>query len=168
MYREVQVSPHNQQQPLKIHTASWATVTESCIDSLPVLTTQCWWLMSTAPKFVVLTHLLRCPGQHLHERPRLIQPSHVHAEKHHKQWMLHSLKHGGQQGIGWNSRRISHPLYCTFTLTQNKPSGFIFYFLHFFFPWGKALFWEPQCENSSKMRLRVQYLTGEKEVQARK
>lgn len=105
-------------------------VTESSTDFAFLSIT---WIDAHYDAVFCLTHLFSRQGQRLHERLLLIQPSHIHAQKYHKEWFLLSSKQSGQQGSSSNWRTTSHLLYCTFTQKKKEmgDSVSVFLFLHF-------------------------------------
>lgn len=110
------------------------------------------WIDAHHDAVFCLTHLFSRQGQHLHERLLLIQPSHIHTQKYHKEWFLLSSKQSGQQGSSSNWRTTSHLLYCTFTQKKKEMgdsvSVFFFYFYTFLgtvFCWDLAL-WATKWE----------------------
>lgn len=93
------------------------------------------WIDAHHDAVFCLTHLFSRQGQHLHERLLLIQPSHIHTQKYHKEWFLLSSKQSGQQGSSSNWRTTSHLLYCTFTQKKKEmgDSVSVFFFIFILF-----------------------------------
>lgn len=89
------------------------------------------WIDAHHDAVFCLTHLFSRQGQRLHERLLLIQPSHIHTQKYHKEWFLLSSNRVDSRGAAQTEGQLH--TYCTVLLHKRRRRWGILWVVFFIF-----------------------------------